>query len=84
MEHILLECGLSLSRCQHITRTIDRLRLCGLGGDDLAAMLLRWRQEAVERRWRGFEAQQKCRPGLLDVPGLFDVLEEKGRTRREG
>lgn len=37
---ILIEGGLSPSKANHIERTLDRLRLCNLGADDIAAVLL--------------------------------------------
>lgn len=81
---ILLEAGFSLRVATHIATTLDRLRLSGLASDDLAAAFFRWRQEAVECRWVGFQLGRKIRPGLIDVPGLFDGIEEDQRMAAKG
>lgn len=44
---ILIEAGLAPSKANHIERQLDRLRLCNLGADDLAALLLRWLEQRL-------------------------------------
>ena len=84
LQAILLESGFSLRVAYHVAASLDRLRLAGLGSDDVAAALLRWRSEAVEKRWHGFRSMSKWKIGLPDCPNLFGVVEEDGRERREG
>lgn len=39
---LLCDAGLAPARSKHLARELDRLRLSGLGSDDLADLLLRW------------------------------------------
>jgi hypothetical protein len=76
---LLFEAGATLSQARHLERQLDRLRLCGWGSDDLAGILLHWRNAAVAEAQnqdmdiiRKLQSGGKWRTGVADCPGLFD------------
>lgn len=63
---LLVEAGLSPSRASHLVRNLDRLRLSGLGSDDIADLLLRWAA-------RKYQTSGMISSGLIPVVGYDDV-----------
>lgn len=75
LSSILCEAGYTASAAIHIERCLDRLRLAGLGSDDLASALLRWRQEAIEYRlWLDVELAKKYSASPSDLGTLYDPV----------
>lgn len=83
---LLIEAGLTPSRSRHIAANLDRLRLGGLGSDDLAALLLTWSHQRHQNR----TADVRELVPLVAVPDingqimLFQLPQgREGRGRRD-
>lgn len=72
---ILMEAGYTFDQARHIETVLDRLRLCALGSDDLAAALLRWREEAIRYRlWLDSDLAKKYSASPSDLGTLYDPM----------
>lgn len=78
---LLVEGGLPVTRAAHLVRNLDRLRLAGLGSDDLAALLLGW---AARRYADRIQSGKDLVPGIIgdDIEGQLMLFKSR-RSRKE-
>lgn len=82
---ILVEAGATHSQARHLESQLDKLRLNGWGSDDLADLMLRWRNKTLQEQAvlhmvtvRKLQSAGKWKIGLPDADNLFKQKERTG------
>lgn len=82
---IFMEAGATKDQARHLEKNLDTLRINGWGSDDVAELLLRWRNKTLSEQAMLHRAQvealnkmRRWKCGLPDAESLFKSEERTG------